>query len=114
MNITNRYELDKGQREQFYDYSRIVRRVNFPPATRKVLVVFDKYVLPSNDTGDFYTVASYDEERFSNDIPLLKDGDIEQLILLILDQEFLLTLVQNHLSHLKIELLQALSIHHLL
>ena len=35
LNITNRYELDKGQREQFYDYSRIVRRVNFPPATRK-------------------------------------------------------------------------------
>ena len=36
--------------------------------------MFDKYVLPSNDTGDFYTVASYDEERFSNDVPLLKDG----------------------------------------
>ena len=73
LNITNRFELDKGQREQFYDYSRLVRRVNFPPATRKVLVVFDKYVLPNNDTGDFYTVASYDEERFSNDIPLLKN-----------------------------------------
>ena len=74
INITNRYELDKGQREQFNDYSRLVRRTNFPPATRKVLVVFDKYVLPSNDNGDFYTVASYDEERFSNDVPLLKDG----------------------------------------
>ena len=37
LNITNRFELDKGQREQFYDYSRLVRRVNFPPATRKVL-----------------------------------------------------------------------------
>jgi len=74
LNITNRYELDKGQREQFYDYSRIVRRVNFPPATRKVLIVFDKYVLPNNDSGDFYTVASYDEERFSNDVPLLKNG----------------------------------------
>ena len=73
MNITNRFELDKGQREQFYDYSRLVRRVNFPPPTRKVLVVFDKYVLPNNDVGDFYTVASYDEERFSNDIPLLKN-----------------------------------------
>ena len=76
LNITNRYRLDKGQREQFYDYSRIVRRVNFPPATRKVLIVFDKYVLPNNDSGDFYTVASYDEERFSSDIPLLKDGSV--------------------------------------
>ena len=73
LNITNRFELDKGQREQFYDYSRLVRRVNFPPATRKVLVVYDRYDVPANDVGDFYTVASYDEERFSHDIPLLKD-----------------------------------------
>ena len=29
-NITNRFTLDKGQREEFYDYSRIVRKVNFP------------------------------------------------------------------------------------
>ena len=43
----------------------IVRRGNFPPATRKVLIVFDRYDVPSNDTGDFYTIASYDEERFS-------------------------------------------------
>ena len=74
LNITNRFELDKGQREQFYDYSRIVRRVNFAPPTRKVLVVFDKYEVPSSDSGDFYTVASYDEERFSNDIPILANG----------------------------------------
>ena len=73
LNITNRFELDKGQREQFYDYSRLVRRINFPPPTRKVLVVFDKYEVPSNDNGDFYTVASYDEERFSNDIPILSN-----------------------------------------
>ena len=74
LDITNRFELDKGQREQFYDYSRLVRRVNFPPPTRKVLVVYDKYSVASNDDGDFCTVASYDEERFSNDIPLLKNG----------------------------------------
>ena len=74
LNITNRFELDRGQREQFYDYSRLVRRVDFPPATRKVLVVYDRYDVPTNDVGDFYTIASYDEERFSNDIPLLKDG----------------------------------------
>ena len=74
LNITNRFELDRGQREQFYDYSRLVRRVDFPPATRKVLVVYDRYDVPANDVGDFYTVASYDEERFSNDIPLLKNN----------------------------------------
>ena len=74
LNITNRYELDKGQREQFYDYSRLVRKQNFPPATRKLLIVYNSYTVPSNDVGDFYTVASYPEERFSSDIPTLEGG----------------------------------------
>ena len=74
LNITNRYQLDKGQREQFYDYSRLVRKQNFPPATRKLLIVYNAYTVPSNDVGDFYTVASYPEERFSADIPTLEGG----------------------------------------
>ena len=74
LNITNRYELDKGQREEFYDYSRIVRRKDFSPASRKLLIVYDRYDVPSGDRGDFYTVASYTQERFGKDIPHLKDG----------------------------------------
>lgn len=74
LNITNRFELDKGHREQFSDISRLVRRTNFAPPTRKVLIVYDRYDVPSNDNGDFYTVASYDEERFANDIPILANG----------------------------------------
>ena len=73
-NITNRFSLDKGQREEFYDYSRIVRKINFPAPSRKVLVIFDKYEVPSNDRGDFYTVNSYSEERFGKDIPHLKNN----------------------------------------
>ena len=69
LNITNIFDLDKGQRDQFYDISRIVRKANFAAPTRKLLIVFNKYDVPSNDNGDFYTVASYDEERFLSDIP---------------------------------------------
>ena len=69
LNVTNIFKLDKGQRDQFYDYSRLVRKQNFSPPSRKLLVIFDRYDVPSNDTGDFYTVESYDEERFSYDIP---------------------------------------------
>ena len=65
--------LDKGQRK-FYDYSRIVRQTNFPAPSRKLLIVYDRYDVPSNDTGSFYTVASYDAERFSKDVPHLKNG----------------------------------------
>jgi hypothetical protein len=74
LNITNRFKLDKGQREEFYDYSRIVRKVNFPGPSRKLLIIYDRYDVPSNDTGDFYTVASYPEERFGKDVPHLKNG----------------------------------------
>ena len=46
----------------------------FSPASRKLLIVYDRYDVPSGDRGDFYTVASYTQERFSKDIPHLKDG----------------------------------------
>ena len=64
LNVTHKFELDKGQREQFYDYSRLVRRENYPPPTRKLIAIFDNYVVPSNDNGELYTVESYDNERF--------------------------------------------------
>ena len=74
INITNEFFLDKGQRDQFYDYSRIIRKTNFPAPSRKLLIVFDKYQVPSNDRGDFYTVDSYTAERYSTDIPTIDSG----------------------------------------
>ena len=68
-NITNLYHLDKGQKEQYYDYSRIVRKKGVEEATKRLLVVFDYYSVPSDDTGDAFTVLSYDKERFGQDIP---------------------------------------------
>jgi len=67
--ITFTYQLDKGQRDQYYDYSRLVRNKNTPEPSKQLLIVFDYYSVPSNDTGDVFTVLSYDQERFLNDIP---------------------------------------------
>ena len=74
LNITNRFELDKGQKEQYYDHSKIVRKINFPEPTRKLLVVYNYYTVPANDLGDLYTVESYDQERFTKDIPILRNN----------------------------------------
>ena len=71
--ITNRFELDRGQREQYYDYSRIVRKSNFAPPSRKLLIIYDRFDVPTNDRGDIYTVNSYPADRFG-DIPHLKDS----------------------------------------
>jgi hypothetical protein len=69
--ITNLYTLDKGQREQYYDYSRIVRNKNTTEPSKPILIVFDHYSVPSSDNGDVFTVLSYDEDRFATDIPTI-------------------------------------------
>ena len=74
LDITEYYTLDKGQKEQFYDYSRIVRKPNFSSPDKKLLIIFDNYIVSSSDTGKVFTVNSYNKERFANDIPVLKKG----------------------------------------
>jgi len=68
-NITSSFILDKGQRDQYYDYSRLVRKAGSLEPTRKLLVVIDKYEVDSQSSGDLFTVASYAKDRFSEDIP---------------------------------------------
>lgn len=68
-NVLSEYKLDKGQKEQYYDYSRIIRNNNTTQPSKQLLVVFDHYTVPTNDSGDLFTVLSYDEERFLSDIP---------------------------------------------
>ena len=72
--ITDSYLLDKGQKEQYYGYSFISRlNDNYIP-TKQITVVFDKYDIPATDTGDVFTVASYDPERFTKDVPEIGIG----------------------------------------
>ena len=74
-NLTNSFTLDKGQKNEFYDYSRLIRNKNVPEPRGQLLVVFDFYSV-SSDAGDVFTVNSYDEDRFSNDIPSIGDTNI--------------------------------------
>ena len=69
--ITNSYSLNKGQRDQYYDYSRIVRNKDTAEPSKQLLIVFDYYSIPSNDNGDVFTVLSYNEDRFLTDIPTI-------------------------------------------
>jgi len=68
-NITNSFGLDKGQRDQFYDYSRIIRNSNSQEPTKKLTIVFDYFDVPPTDVGDIFTVLSYPEESYNKDIP---------------------------------------------
>ena len=68
-NVTSAFTLNKGQKDQYYDYSRIVRSSNTPIPSRRLKIIFDHYTIPSSDNGDVYTVLSYDNDRFLEDIP---------------------------------------------
>ena len=74
--LTSQFTLDKGQREQFYDYSRLVRKRNVAAPNKRLLVIFDRFGVPAGDKGDFYTVNSYQPEVFDTGIPLLANGTI--------------------------------------
>jgi hypothetical protein len=67
--ITNSFKLDKGQRDQYYDYSRLIRNRGESEPSRRLLIVFDHYEVSGSDNGDAFTVLSYNSDRFLKDIP---------------------------------------------
>ena len=56
INITTKYFFDDGQRDNFYDISRIVRKPSAPAPTGRLLVIYD-YL--EHGSGDVITVDSY-------------------------------------------------------
>ena len=82
-NITSSYELDSGQREQYYDYSRIVRKAGYAAPTRRILVIFDRFQTTSGD--GFYSVDSYSTEDYKDiptfgDVPLRNGLDFRPMV----------------------------------
>ena len=73
---TSNYQLDKGHKDQYCDYSKIIRNSKSAIPSKKLLIVFDKYQVASGNSGDFFTVNSYTKERYSKDIPLIGQFNI--------------------------------------
>jgi len=67
-NIRNNFILDTGQREEFYDFGRIVRKQGFPEPQGQLKIFFDHYVINSEDSGDILTANSYTN---FDDVPAL-------------------------------------------
>lgn len=65
-NVTDRYELDNGQRDNFYDVGRIRLRTGQPAPTGRLLVVFDYF---THGAGDYFSVDSYTGQIPYDEIP---------------------------------------------
>jgi hypothetical protein len=54
--ITNRFTLDTGQRDNFYDVGRLVRKAGSVDPTGRLLITFSYY---THGAGNFFSVDSY-------------------------------------------------------
>ena len=71
--ITYKFTFDDGQRDTFYDISRIILRPGFDPPTGQLVVAFDYF---EHSQGDFCTVDSYLHEAgvSQSEIPLFNSN----------------------------------------
>ena len=71
-NLLDNYTLDDGQRLEFADFSRIVRKSGTEKPTRKLRIIFD-HLLNDESVGTIETVNSYNTLDYSKDIPFVFD-----------------------------------------
>lgn len=66
-NVTSDFMVDTGQRDSFYDISKIVRKPTAVTPAGQILIVFDYFTHSAG--GDFFSVDSYSGQVEYSDIP---------------------------------------------
>ena len=79
-NIKDNFSLDEGQRSEYLDFSRIVRKPSVSAPTKKITIVYNHYTIDSSDNGDFVGVNSYDKDRYDNDISSVDGISLSDII----------------------------------
>ena len=79
-NISSSYKTSRGQRNTFYDYSKLVLNEDFLAPTRKVVVYFESASYDSADTGDITTVNSYENFDYATEIPSVEGFSCAEII----------------------------------
>jgi len=72
-NILKNFKLDNGQRVEFADFSRLIRKPNVEKPSRKLRIIFDN-LLNNEVSGNIETVNSYNTLDYSKDIPYVFDN----------------------------------------
>ena len=73
-NITSSFELDTGQRDSFYDISRIARKPNIQIPTGRILIIYDYF---AHGTGDYFSADSYTGQVDYKDIPEYRASKVD-------------------------------------
>ena len=67
-NIIGNYSLKSGQKDTYYDYSRIERKSEFSSPNKQLKIYFMRSFYNDSDDGDITTTNSYENFRYSNEI----------------------------------------------
>jgi len=67
-NIRTNFILDEGQRSEYLDFSRLIRKPQVAASTKQITIIYNNYTIDSSDAGDFVGVNSYDKDRYGDDI----------------------------------------------
>ena len=67
-NIRTNFILDEGQRSEYLDFSRLIRKPQVSAPTKQITIIYNNYTIDSSDVGDFVGVNSYDKDRYGDDI----------------------------------------------
>lgn len=78
--IKDVFLLDDGQRSEYLDFSRLVRKKDKSAPTKKITVVYNNYTISSLDDGDFVSINSYGRDRYSSNIPSVDGVSLSDII----------------------------------
>lgn len=65
--ITSNFVMDDGQRSEYYDISRIIRKDDRPAPSNDIVVFFAYYDIGTVATATYYSADSYEENIYTND-----------------------------------------------
>lgn len=77
IDITDRYDLDSGQRNTHYDIGRLILKSSYTPPTAPVQVQFEYF---THGPGDYFTINSYPSNVSYSAIPTFGGTDLRDQI----------------------------------
>ena len=79
-NIKTNFILDEGQRPEYLDFSRLIRKPQVDAPTKQITIIYNNYTIDSSDVGDFVGVNSYDKDRYESNISSVDGISLSDII----------------------------------
>lgn len=77
--LQNNFIVDSGDRLEFLDYGRIIRKDSAPIPSKRLTIVYDYYSTPTSDDGEFFSYLSWPSGIVKSNVDIPRIGvDLRQ------------------------------------